>query len=282
MFRQFDSVPSTSTHSEIADHPIDPTIYYASLDQWPPARTLRTRLSGRLARRIPLHIRRLRNDRPMVSFTFDDAPESALVGAALLEQADARGSFYISTALLGLRTEHWRVIEADGVRDLHRRGHEIGLHGHRHLPVGVHSASQLADDIARNRMILQSVDLGIAAENFAYPYGQVSFLRKIQLAGLVRSSRGVGGGVNRSVLDIQCIRTVLLGESRLSVAELDFYLDQVVATNGWLVFLSHDVGDHPSPFGVSSRMLSYALEGSLRRRLLITTVDAALNAARVR
>ncbi len=265
------------------DCAVDSSLYWASLDESPTCKTLRARISSVLARKIPLHARPLRNDAPMVSFTFDDAPETAhTIGARLLQEAKARGTFYISTALLGRRTEHWPVIGPDGVRDLHRLGHEIGLHGHAHLPVGERGALQLADDIARNRASLNAIDPTITAENFAYPYGQVSFWRKMQLAGLVRSSRGIARGVNRQFIDAQFIRSVELADQRLGHEDLDRYLDRAVATRGWLVFSSHDVGDRPSPFGVTKGLLSRALEGSLRRGLKIVTVSEALTAAKVR
>jgi peptidoglycan/xylan/chitin deacetylase (PgdA/CDA1 family) len=219
----------------------------------------------------------------MVTFTFDDVPDSALtIGADILNQANVLGSFYISTALLGRRTEYWTVINAEGVRELHRRRHEIGLHGHAHLPVGLRTAPQFADDIKRNRAMLLSIDPNIITENFAYPYGQVSFTKKIQLAKLVRSSRSVERGINRGFIDTQFIRCVPLEDASLSYAEIDYYLDKTADTNGWLVFLSHDVCDSPSPFGVSKRMLHYVLENSLRRGLDISTMSAALNAAKVR
>ncbi|HEY8260129.1 MAG TPA: polysaccharide deacetylase family protein [Methylosinus sp.] len=260
---------------------MDRSIYYASLEDWPHARAFRTRISGRLAREIPLRLRRLRNTAPMVSFTFDDVPDSALDGAELIESAGARGTFYISTALLGLRADHWRVIDADGVRELHRRGHEIGLHGHRHLPIGLHSASSLAEDIAQNKSALRAVVPGAVAENFAYPYGQLNFARKRQLAKLVKSSRDIRGGVNRGFVDPQLIGAVALADSRLGAAEVERHLDEAAAVNGWLVFLTHDVADQPSPYGVSRRLLSHAIEGALRRGLRIETLDAALRHSRI-
>jgi peptidoglycan/xylan/chitin deacetylase (PgdA/CDA1 family) len=261
----------------------DSSIYLDSLKDWHAHRSLGTRISHRLSRHIPIHRGLLRNNKSMATFTFDDVADSALtIGADILEEAAIRGTFFISTALFNYRTEHWTVLNAEGVRELHQRGHEIGLHGHAHLPVGSRSASQFADDIKRNRAMLRSIDPNILAENFAYPYGEVALARKIQLGGLVRSSRGVELGVNRGLIDTQNIRIIPLMDAMLSYAELDFYLDMVVDTNGWLVFFTHDVGDSPSPFGVSKRMLHFALEGSLRRGIEISTVSAALDAANIR
>ena len=44
----------------------------------------------------------MRNTAPLVSFTFDDVPASAYInGAAILEQHDMRGTFYIAAGICG-------------------------------------------------------------------------------------------------------------------------------------------------------------------------------------
>jgi peptidoglycan/xylan/chitin deacetylase (PgdA/CDA1 family) len=59
----------------------------------------------------------MRNDAPLVSFTFDDVPESAYTnGAAVLEQCGVRGTFYLAAGTCGASDPNWRVIEHDQVR----------------------------------------------------------------------------------------------------------------------------------------------------------------------
>src|SRR5271155_4226260 len=49
-----------------------------------------------MARKVATKTLPMSNTRPLVTFTFDDAPESAYAsGARLLEQYQARGTFYI-------------------------------------------------------------------------------------------------------------------------------------------------------------------------------------------
>ena len=56
----------------------------------------RARVSHRMAMHLRVEPFRLRNETPLVSFTFDDVPKSAATaGAAILEQHDARGTFYV-------------------------------------------------------------------------------------------------------------------------------------------------------------------------------------------
>jgi peptidoglycan/xylan/chitin deacetylase (PgdA/CDA1 family) len=275
--------PRPQAPGVVDDGRADSTIYLDSLADWDAHRSLGVRISARLSRHIPTRPVALKNEKPIMTFTFDDVPETALTeGARLLEQAKARGTFYISTALLGRRTAHWTVIDAEGVRELHHGGHEIGLHGHAHLPVGLYRDSEFAADIARNRETLRSIDPSMLAENFAYPYGLANFARKLRLSKLVRSSRGVESGVNSGTIDAQFIRGVALGEASIGYAEIDRYLDQAIDNNGWLVFFTHDVGDAPSPYGVSKRMLHYAVEAAIRRGIDILTLDAALDRAKAR
>ena len=68
-------------------------------------------------------------ERRAVAFTFDDGPDPDVTPkvAALLEQAGARGTFFVLAERLGRF--------GGVVRELVARGHEVGLHGlsHRHL-----------------------------------------------------------------------------------------------------------------------------------------------------
>jgi peptidoglycan/xylan/chitin deacetylase (PgdA/CDA1 family) len=82
---------------------------------------LKARVSNRLARHFCKSPFRLRNQRPMVSFTFDDAPKSAAaVGVPILDAYDARATFYVSGGLVDKWSGHWDGISGDEIVELHR------------------------------------------------------------------------------------------------------------------------------------------------------------------
>ena len=84
----------------------------------------RVKVSHRLAMHLHVDRFRLRNTTPMVSFTFDDLPKSAVTtGADLLEAHGARGTFYVSGGMVGLSTPDCAAGDANDVLTLHRRGH---------------------------------------------------------------------------------------------------------------------------------------------------------------
>ncbi len=118
----------------------------------------------------------------MVSFTFDDVPKSAApIGAPILEEYGARGTFYIAGGLVDHWSGHWTGVSADEIVALHRRGHEIACHTFSHARATDLDAAAMTLEMEKNRRYLQALDPSIKIENFAYPYGFGSVLRKRQL-----------------------------------------------------------------------------------------------------
>nr|WP_228747967.1 polysaccharide deacetylase family protein [Bradyrhizobium sp. BR 10289] len=214
---------------------------------------------------------------PMVSFTFDDAPDSAAGdGAALLEAHGGRGTYYIAGSLIGRPSDHWHGLSNDAIVRLHRAGHEIACHTFSHQSSVNFDEAAMGREIERNRSHIRSLDSSIALENFAYPYGIASFARKPQLAKAFRSARGILPGVNRDVIDLQFLRASPLVNYEIDAAGVDRYFDEAVASGGWLIFYSHDVADAPSPYGCTPHLMRHALEAAQRRSMPILTVAEAL------
>lgn len=240
----------------------------------------RARISNRLARHFCIAPFRLPNTSPMVSFTFDDAPKSAAtVGAPILEEYDGRGTFYISGGLVDQKDDHWAGISPDDIVGLHRRGHEVACHTFSHLRATDLNAAAIAEEIDRNRRYLLALDSSIKVENFAYPYGQGSLPRKRQLSKAFRSSRGIVPGVNSGTVDLHYLRAMPLIDRDIERDAIDRAFDEAVASNGWLIFYSHDVEAAPSPYGCSPALLRHALEAASHRNIPIVSVAEALRRA---
>lgn len=242
--------------------------------------TLKARVGNRLARHLRAAPFTLRNPGPMVSFTFDDAPVSAATrGAAMLEQHNARGTFYVAGGLADSWSGNWTTVGANEVVGLHRGGHEIACHTFSHARATDLSEAAMATEIENNRRYLLALDPSIAIRNFAYPYGIGSVLRKPQLSKAFRSSRGILPGVNSGIVDLQYLRAVPLIDKDIDRDSIDRAFDQAVASNGWLIFYSHDVEPQPSPYGCSPALLRHALEAAARRNMPALSVAEALRVA---
>ena len=157
----------------------------------------KARVNNRLAQHLPTAPFKLRNTGPMVSFTFDDAPISSVsAGAAMLEEYQARGTYYIAGGLADSWSGHWTNIGADDIIGLHRRGHEIACHTFSHVRTTDLGAAALSAEIEKNRRYLLALDPSIRIENFAYPYGLGTVLHKRRLKRTFRSSRGIMPGTS--------------------------------------------------------------------------------------
>ena len=242
----------------------------------------RARVDNRLARHFRPALHRLPAGQPMVSFTFDDIPDSAAkIGAPLVEAHGGHATFYVAGGLLQRWSGHWQGSDEAGIIALHARGHEIACHTFSHPRVADLAPVALRADIAENRRYLTGLDASIKLENFAYPYGLASLWHKPFLAGTFRSSRGTLPGVNRDVVDLQVLRATPLVSVHIDRDGVERSFDDLMASGGWLIFYSHDVAASPSPYGCTPDLLRCALEAASRRKLPIVTVAQALDRAGV-
>lgn len=241
----------------------------------------RAKVGHRLAMHLRVDLFRMRNSTPMVSFTFDDLPRSAVTtAAAMLEAHGVRGTYYVSGSLVGAETSDWEAGDADDVIALHRRGHEIGCHTFSHLRACDLDEAAMRDEIVRNRAYLRALDPAIRVESFAYPFGYGSYARKHQLSKAFQTCRSIVQGVNSGGVDLQFLRAVPLIDREMDRDGIDRAFDEAQTNNGWLIFYGHDVAERPSPYGCSPALLAHALDAASRRNMAALTMAEAMRCAR--
>jgi peptidoglycan/xylan/chitin deacetylase (PgdA/CDA1 family) len=241
---------------------------------------IKARVSNRLARHLCATPLKLSGTDPMVSFTFDDIPESAAsIAAPMIEEYGGRATFYVAGGTLSQWSGHWNGADADDIIGLHGKGHEIACHTFSHRRATDLDADTMAEEIELNRRFLKGLDSSIRLENFAYPYGVASVSRKGQLASVFRSSRGIVPGVNSGSIDLQFLRAVPLVNQHLDTDGIERVFDEAVETGGWLIFYGHDIAATPSPYGCTAQLLRHALKAATQRKLPIATIAEALRRA---
>ena len=246
-----------------------------------PYQMLAGKLTRLLARNVPTKKLAMRNTRPLVTFTFDDAAATACTaGAALLEQFHTRGTFYISGEKCGKPSPTGRLATIEQLKALHGKGHEIACHTFSHMPVVGISRQALASDLDRNRFFLQGVLGNSPVSNFAYPYGDISFSTKRYLGVRYDSCRATTPGVNADVADLGVLKSNALEQTSIGRQGVSHLITEAVRRNGWLVFATHDVTDAPSQYGVRPELLTFALRSALAAGCRLVTVAQALRILR--
>ncbi len=240
--------------------------------------SLAGRITNRMLERLPGPRIDIPTTTPVVSFTFDDVPQSALTeGAAILERYDARGTFYIAGSMVGQDSAERRLIDEQGCTELVRCGHELGCHTFAHPNLRHLHGNALARDIAANRAFLSTVAPERPPTNFAYPYNSGSFRARSLLADRFRTARGGLHGINRGPTDRTFLRALPIEQPEESVRALHAQVDALVANPGWLIFFTHDLSETPTPYGCTPQSFEALVRHTRDAGCTILTVDAALD-----
>jgi peptidoglycan/xylan/chitin deacetylase (PgdA/CDA1 family) len=189
------------------------------------------------------------------------------------------GTFYVIGSQVGTSSPLWDMIDGEDIVALHRHGHEIACHTFSHKRACDIDAETLRAEIEHNQQYLRSLDSSIRIENFAYPFGYGSFVRKRQLKGVFKSCRSIVPGVNSGDVDLQFLRAMPLIDRRIDRDGIERAFDEAETANGWLIFYTHDVADEPSPYGCSPSLLNHALEAASRRKIGVFNMAEALRCA---
>jgi peptidoglycan/xylan/chitin deacetylase (PgdA/CDA1 family) len=236
------------------------------------------RLTNRLIRATPRRVIEVPTQEPIVSFTFDDVPDTARsAGAAILEAYGARGTFYISGSLEGRVEPDRTLIDAAGCKELAARGHEIGCHSFGHRDLRHVDRSDLAEDLNRNERYLNAVDPRRGRRNFAYPYNSGAFGKRAMLADTFRTCRAGGEAINRDLTDPTFLRAVEIRQPEAYVSGLIGWIDELAADPGWLIFFTHDISPTPTPYGCTPAAFERLVRHAVESGCDVMTVDAALD-----
>ncbi|HEX5377109.1 MAG TPA: polysaccharide deacetylase family protein [Phenylobacterium sp.] len=213
--------------------------------------------------------------RPMISFSFDDAPLSAATtGAEILESRGLRGTYYVSAGLAGAEAPMGVCARADDYLRLSELGHEIACHTYSHLDCGRASSEDAARDVARN--LAAFADWGLPApESFAYPYGDVSTGPKAAISHRFSNLRGLHHGLIDQGCDMNQAPAVGI-EGPQGEAAAWRWLAQAEAKRSWLILYTHDVRPNPSPWGCTPHTFAALIDAAIGAEFEILTVgDAA-------
>lgn len=228
---------------------------------------LRRRVA-RLAHRRPLHTA---PGRPMLSFSFDDAPlTAATTGAKILESRGLRGTFYVSAGLAGQDAPMGVCARSEDYSRLAAAGHEIACHTFSHLDCGRASAAQAQDEADRNVSVL--ADWGVSdVVSFAYPYGDVAAGPKGALARRYSTLRGLHHGIIEKGTDLNQAPSVgIEGEHGETAARR--WLAEALVRKAWLILYTHDVAPQRSAWGCTPDGFAKIIDEALEAGFEIGTV----------
>lgn len=238
---------------------------------------LKRGLAMKLARR-PLI---MRNEEPLVSFTFDDFPRSALLeGGRILGSYGQKGTFFASFGLMGSSGPTGDIFSVDDVREVIRQGHELGCHTYDHYHAWDTAPSEFQASIVRNREALEKYLPGTSFRNLSYPISCPRPRTKRIISASFDCCRGGGQAFNAGALDLNFLKAFFLEQAR---NDFDLIVRLIEANNrekGWLIFATHDVSETPTEFGCTPAFFEKVVRHSSYSGAKVLTVCQALERIR--
>ena len=191
----------------------------------------------------------MRNEAPIVSFTFDDFPRSAYyAGGAILKAHGFRGTYYTALGLADTLEPVGEIFSREDLVKVVADGHELGCHtfGHCHSWDTAPAAFErsIGDNARRLREWLPETSL----TTLAYPLAEPRPSTKRLAARHFSCCRAGGQTYNTAVIDRGLLSAYFLERAK-SLDSVKRMIDRTAAASGWLIFATHDVCETASPWG---------------------------------
>jgi peptidoglycan/xylan/chitin deacetylase (PgdA/CDA1 family) len=214
-------------------------------------------------------------NRAIVSLTFDDSTSDQYVNVRpLLNQYGVKGTYFIITSTIGQSSNS---MSAAQIKTLYAEGNEIGAHTVTHPHMTTLSATDLTSQLQDSQTTLQNL-LGVPILDYAAPYGETNATVDVQVKKYYQSQRLVTAGANtKANFQPYALHGPAVGTTT-SAATVQGWIDQAIASKGWLVILMHHVsptlasGNNSTTNAILNSTLSYLQT----KQVAVETVQQAL------
>jgi peptidoglycan/xylan/chitin deacetylase (PgdA/CDA1 family) len=188
--------------------------------------------------------------RPLISFTFDDFPRSALLtGGSILRQFGLAGTYYVSLGLAGKQTATGEMFLPEDLRAVLEHGHELGCHTFSHCHSWQTDSQSFEKSVIENQTALNILFPGAGFKTFSYPISPPRPLTKARIANRFMGCREGGQTFNTGSADLNQLSAYFLEKSRDNLPAVKEVIDFGRKAHGWLIFATHDVCENPTPYG---------------------------------
>jgi peptidoglycan/xylan/chitin deacetylase (PgdA/CDA1 family) len=214
---------------------------------------------------------------PLISFTFDDFPRSALrTGGEILQRHGLAGTYYTALGLLGSEGPSGALFTAEDLQALVAQGHELGCHTFSHCHSWNTSTAEFKDSILQNQAALAQMLPGKKFASLSYPISEPRPLTKKSAGEHFRCCRAGGQTLNTGAADLNQLAAFFLEQSRDNLQRIKDLIDHNRAVQGWTIFATHDVAAAPGPYGCTPELFEAVVQYSVRSGARILPVIEAL------
>jgi peptidoglycan/xylan/chitin deacetylase (PgdA/CDA1 family) len=236
----------------------------------------------RVARWLGRRPLRIQCASPVISFTFDDFPRSALYqGGAILRESGFAGTYYTSFGLMGKTAPTGEIFTAEDLGEFVRQGHELGCHTFDHCDSWATAPVEFEASVLRNRKKLAELAglfPGASFSSLSYPISWPRSGTKRRIAGYFDCARGGGQTFNVGMTDLNYLNAFFIEQSRDDFSAIQRVIEANSAQRGWLIFATHDVCNSPTRFGCTPKLFARVVKCAQSSGAVILPVGQAYQA----
>ena len=237
-------------------------------------------IQRRAARWLGRRTRRLQASGPLISFTFDDFPRSALYqGGAILRKQGFAGTYYASFGLMGQTIATGEIFSAVDLPELVRQGHELACHTFDHYDSWQTAPAEFEASILRNRQRLAGLLPGARFASLSYPISWPRPQTKRRVTQYFDCARGGGQTFNAGTMDLNYLKAFFIEQTKGDFNQIKDTIAANASANGWLIFATHDVCDSPTRYGCTPEFFRRVVECAAKSEAAILPVREALSRA---
>lgn len=212
-------------------------------------------------------------NRAILTLTFDDGWESQYTTAwPLLNNYGFLGTFYITTGFVNTS----QYMSAAQITSLRNAGNQISAHTITHPHLTTVTDTQLTAELRDSQTYLKNT-FGVAANDFASPYGEVDTRVINVVKNYYRSHRGVISGYNyKDTFDIYDLKVqnVLL---TTNPSDVNAWIMEAKRTNTWLILVYHEVDQGGDLYSTTPANFASQLSVINQSGIPVVTLDQVWN-----
>jgi peptidoglycan/xylan/chitin deacetylase (PgdA/CDA1 family) len=218
---------------------------------------------------------------PLISFTFDDFPRSALLtGGAILNRYGLSGTYYASLGLVGREEPTGHMFLAPDLVTLLAQRHELGCHTFHHCHSWYTDQATFERSIIANAVALEKLVPGAAFKCFSYPIGAPRPITKSKAAKYFMCCRGGGQTFNTGMADLNQLSAFFLEKNQGGIETVKELIDRNSSARGWLIFATHGVSYDRSRFGCTPDFFEDVVQYAVASGAHVLPVIQALESIR--
>jgi peptidoglycan/xylan/chitin deacetylase (PgdA/CDA1 family) len=226
----------------------------------------------------------MRRGAPIISFSFDDFPRSAiLIAGPILQKFGFSGTYYTSLGLAGRGvTPVGEIFQPEDLDAVLKQGHELGCHTFSHCHAWDTAPALFEASVVENRETLKRLHPHLKFASLSYPIGTPRPATKRRMAKYFGCCRGGGQTFNTGKIDLNLLSAYFLEQSRDNPDKIKAAIDESNRSGGWLIFATHDVCADATRFGCTPALFEEVVRYAAGSGATILPVSQAWETIRLR